>query len=79
VASGLGRNLVALKKGVEWIVFPDEGHAIAHAQNQRIYCAGVFKLLERAIGKGEPPFPPPAPGSQIKAIQRTPVDTLANP
>jgi dipeptidyl aminopeptidase/acylaminoacyl peptidase len=68
-----------LKKDLEWIEFPDEGHGIAHAQNRRIYYAAVFKLLDRTIGKGEPPFPAPAPGSQIKEIQLTPADTLANP
>ena len=68
-----------LKKDVEWIEFPDEGHGIGHVQNTRIYYAAVFKLLERTIGKGEPPFPLPAPGSQTKEIQLTPADTLANP
>ncbi|MBC7663122.1 MAG: S9 family peptidase [Caulobacter sp.] len=47
-----------LKKEVEWIEFPDEPHGIYKTQNIRIYYAAVFKLLERTIGKGEPPFPP---------------------
>jgi dipeptidyl aminopeptidase/acylaminoacyl peptidase len=63
-----------LKKDVEWIEFPDEGHGVSRPQNLRIYYAAVFKLLERTIGKGEPPFPPPAPGSKVPDIQLTPLD-----
>ena len=43
------------------------------------YYAAVFKLLERTIGKGEPPFPPPTPGSQVKEIPLTPADGVVNP
>ena len=61
-----------LKKDVEWIEFPDEGHGISRPTNLRIYYAAVFRLLERTIGKGEPPFPPETPGSKVKEIPLTP-------
>ena len=55
-----------LKKDVEWIEFPDEGHGVTRAINLRIYYAAVFKLLDRTIGKGEPPFAPAtAPSKEI--------------
>lgn len=71
--------MVDLKKDVEWIEFPDERHGIGKPQNVRIYYAAVFKLLERTIGKGEPPFPAVAPGSVVKEIQLTPVDAIEAP
>jgi len=71
--------MTALHKDVEWIEFPDEGHGIARPQNQRIYYAALFALLERTIGKGEPPFPAAAPGPASKDIPLTPVDAIANP
>jgi len=67
-----------LKKDVEWIEFPDEGHGVSGPENRRIYYAAVFKLLERTIGKGEPPFPPASP-STAKEIPLTPVDDIVNP
>lgn len=68
-----------LKKDVEWIEFPDEGHGVTKPENLRIYYAAVFKLLERAIGKGEPPFPPLSPGAAATEIPLTPVDGIDNP
>jgi dipeptidyl aminopeptidase/acylaminoacyl peptidase len=67
-----------LKKDVEWIEFPDEAHGLSKPENRRIYYAAVFKLLERTIGKGEPPFPP-APASTAKEISLTPMDAVDNP
>jgi dipeptidyl aminopeptidase/acylaminoacyl peptidase len=68
-----------LKKEVEWIEFPDEPHGIYKPQNLRIYYAAVFKLLERTIGKGEPPFPAASPGSATPEIRLTPADAIDNP
>jgi len=67
-----------LKKDVDWIEFPDEGHGVHKLENRRIYYAAVFKLLERTIGKGEPPFPPGSL-STAKEIPLTPVDDIVNP
>jgi hypothetical protein len=48
-----------LQKDVEWIEFSDEGHSLWQVEpTSAIYYDAVFKLLERTIGKGEPPFPP---------------------
>jgi dipeptidyl aminopeptidase/acylaminoacyl peptidase len=71
--------LTDLKKDVDWIEFPDERHGIAKPQNQRIYYDALFKLLERTIGKGEPPFPPESPGSQVKEIPLVPLDSIDTP
>jgi dipeptidyl aminopeptidase/acylaminoacyl peptidase len=68
-----------LKKDVEWIEFPDEGHGVSRPLNLRIYYAAVFKLLERTIGPGELPFPTPAPGSTIREIPLVPAETTVNP
>jgi len=68
--------MVDARKEVTWLEFPDEGHGIYKLQNQRIYYAALFSLLERTIGKGEPPFPPETIGSKVKEIQLVPVDTI---
>ncbi len=69
--------MVDAKKDVTWIEFPDEPHGIYKLQNQRIYYAALFALLERTIGKGEPPFPPDRPAAAASSVQLTPVDTIA--
>ncbi len=69
--------LVAAKKDVVWLDFPDEPHGIYKLQNQRIYYAALFSLLERTIGKGEPPFLATRPGAPATAIPLVPVDTIA--
>jgi dipeptidyl aminopeptidase/acylaminoacyl peptidase len=47
-------------KDVQKIIFTGEGHATFGQAHQREYWAAVYKLLERTIGKGVPPFPPQA-------------------
>ena len=46
-----------LHKDVQWLYFPKEGHGLALVEDQQTYYEAVFALLERTIGKGEPPFP----------------------
>ena len=59
-----GRDMLkamqALHKDVQWLEFEDEGHGVSYIANQRAWYAAMFALFERTIGKGEPPFPPPA-------------------
>ena len=72
--------MTALGKDVEWIEFPDEGHGLSRPANMRIYYASVFRLLERTIGKGEPPFLPLAATGPGRDIPLTPpTEGIDNP
>jgi len=71
--------MTALHKDVVWLEFPDEAHGIVQPQNRRIYYDALFRLLERTIGKGEPPFPPETPGSRATEIPLVPADSIDNP
>jgi dipeptidyl aminopeptidase/acylaminoacyl peptidase len=66
-----GKNMVdALKaqhKDVQWIEFPNEAHNVFGTDHQRIFYAALYKLLERTIGKGVPPFPPQQAASPAAA------------
>jgi len=54
----------ALHKDVQWLAFDNEHHSLWFVENQRDFYDAVFALLERTIGKGEPPLPrPPAAGA----------------
>ena len=44
----------------------------------KIYFAAVFKLLERTIGKGEPPFPS-STGAAAPDIHLAPADAATSP
>ena len=71
--------LTGLNKDVVWIEFPDERHGISRPQNLRIYYDALFKLLERTIGKGVPPFPPESPASAVKEIPLMPPGAIDTP
>lgn len=71
--------LAELNKDVVWIEFPDERHGIANPQNLRIYYDALFKLLERTIGKGEPPFPAESPAAQAPEIPLIPAGSIDTP
>jgi len=62
-------ELQRLHKDVKYVEFDGEGHGVRQVAHEAAWYGDIFALLERTIGKGEPPFPPlpPTPGPAASA------------
>ena len=49
--------LQKLHKDVKYVEFDGEGHGVRQIAHEAEWYGDIFALLERTIGKGEPPFP----------------------